>query len=77
MSIYQTFQISPGTPIPWMENLKPAVRALLITPSYATGCKEGETLEIMNIVLYMIILKLKISIYIFFFKLYSITVINV
>jgi hypothetical protein len=39
-SIYQTFQISPGTPIPWRENLKLAVRALLITPSYATGCKE-------------------------------------
>jgi hypothetical protein len=35
LSIYQTFKNS-DTLIPWRENQKPPVRALLITPSYAT-----------------------------------------
>ena len=34
--------------------------------SIRVRCKDGETLEITNIVLYMIILKLKISMYILF-----------
>jgi hypothetical protein len=51
--IYQTIgQISyglcPSTPISWMENPKPPVRALLITPSYATGDCETMYIEYLH-----------------------------